>query len=169
MTILIKWYKVASVDGPSRSATRADTLAQECRRRGLALTVQRRAVHDELATRKDHPTADRIYEAVRARLPGLSRTTVYRVLDMLVEAGLARRVPSADSVVRFDPVTERHHHLVCESCGRLEDLEDGVVPSLRIPAARPSGFKVRSYSVSFMGVCSGCRKPGRRPARSEVT
>jgi len=76
-----------------------------CRRRGLAVTVQRRAVFTELARRRDHPTADQVYDAVRDRLPGLSRTTVYRVLEALVENGLARKVHHAAGVVRFDPMT----------------------------------------------------------------
>jgi Fur family peroxide stress response transcriptional regulator len=128
----------------------------ECRRRGLALTVQRRAVFEELADRRDHPTADQIYDAVHGRLPGLSRTTVYRVLDTLVEAGFARRVHHSDAVVRFDPVTERHHHLVCESCGRLVDLDDAAVPRVPIPNAEGSGFHSRDYSVSFTGLCASC-------------
>ena len=49
-----------------------------CRERGLAMTVQRRAILEELVGRRDHPSADQIFEAVGERLPGLSRTTVYR-------------------------------------------------------------------------------------------
>ena len=100
----------------------------ECRRRGLALTVQRRTVFEALAGRRDHPTADQVYDSVRDRLPGLARTTVYRVLDTLVEAGFARKVQHAGGVARFDPMTERHHHLVCESCGRKLDIAGGQMP-----------------------------------------
>jgi Fur family peroxide stress response transcriptional regulator len=109
--------------------TRGDFEA-ECRKRGLAVTVQRKAVFEAISARRDHPTADQVYDKVRGRIPGLSRTTVYRVLDTLVEAGFLRRVQHAGSVTRFDPMTERHHHLVCEACGRLVDVED---------AARASG------------------------------
>ena len=166
MTIIIKWYRVSFVKHSTRTDSEPDNLARECRRRGLAVTVQRRVVHDEVAGRRDHPTADQVYEAVKRKLPGLSRTTVYRVLEMLVDAGFVRRVPSADSVVRFEPVSERHHHLVCESCGRLEDLEDRAVPPLRIPTKRSSGFEVRTYSVNFLGFCSICRRSSSRTAGS---
>jgi len=129
----------------------------ECRRQGIALTVQRRAVFEELAERRDHPTADQIYDAVHARLGGLSRTTVYRVLETLVDAGLARKVHHVDAVVRYDPVTTRHHHLVCERCGHLVDLDDSVVPRVPIPDAGGAGFRIHDYSVSFTGLCSSCR------------
>ena len=129
---------------------------RECRSRGLALTVQRRTVFEELAGRRDHPTADQVYEAVHRRLPSLSRTTVYRVLETLVETGFARKVHHPDAVVRFDPTTERHHHLVCESCGSLVDLDDAVVPRLSLPEAKGTGFEIRDYSVSFKGLCQSC-------------
>jgi Fur family peroxide stress response transcriptional regulator len=129
-----------------------------CRRRGLAVTVQRRAVFTELARRRDHPTADQVYDAVRDRLPGLSRTTVYRVLEALVENGLARKVHHAAGVVRFDPMTGRHHHLACDACGRLVDLDDALVPPLRLPEASGTGFRIKDYSVSFTGLCPDCLK-----------
>ena len=130
----------------------------ECRRHGLAVTVQRRAVFAELAGRRDHPTADQVYDSCRGQVPGLSRTTVYRVLDTLVGAGLARKVQHAGGVVRFDAMTERHHHLVCEGCSRLVDLEDSVVPPLRIPEVAGTGFRITDYSVSFTGLCPACAK-----------
>jgi len=133
-------------------------LQEACRRRGLAVTIQRRAVFGELSGRRDHPTADQIYDAVRDRLPGLSRTTVYRVLETLVDTGLARKVHHSGGVARFDPITGRHHHLACEGCGRLVDLDDALVPSLRLPATTGTGFRIKDYSVSFTGLCPACSK-----------
>jgi len=129
-----------------------------CRSLGLAVTIQRRAVFEELAERRDHPTADQVYETLRGRLPGLSRTTVYRVLETLVAAGFARKVHHADAVARFDPMVERHHHLVCDRCARLVDIEDAAVPPLALPSTRGSGFEIRGYTVSFTGLCPRCHR-----------
>jgi len=142
---------------PAEPHERLAFFEKECRQRGLALTVQRRTVFEELSGRKDHPTADQVYDAVHRRLPSLSRTTVYRVLETLVETGFARRVHHPDAVVRYDPATGRHHHLVCESCGALVDLEDSEVPRVPLPNAKGTGFRIRDYSVSFSGLCSDCR------------
>ncbi len=135
---------------------------RECRRRGLSLTVQRRLILEELIARRDHPTADQIYEGVRGRLPGLSRTTVYRVLETLVEVGVAHKVLHPDAVVRFDAVTERHHHLICLECDRLVDLEDSLVPDVRPPDTGPTGFTILDYSITFTGVCASCQQPAER-------
>jgi Fur family peroxide stress response transcriptional regulator len=142
---------------PAKPHERLASFERGCRQRGLALTVQRRTVFEELAGRKDHPTADQVYDAVHRRLPSLSRTTVYRVLDTLVETGFARRVHHPDAVVRYDPATGRHHHLVCEGCGALVDLDDSEVPRVALPDAKGRGFRIRDYSVSFTGLCSNCR------------
>jgi len=138
---------------------RADRLIRfekACRARGLALTVQRRVILQELLDREDHPTAEEVYEAVRDRIPGLSRTTVYRVLDTLVDVGAARRVPHPSAVARFDATTDRHHHLVCERCGRLADLHAWTEPDIPLPEVGSTGFRIADYSISFVGVCARC-------------
>lgn len=127
-----------------------------CRDRGLAMTVQRRVILEELVHRTDHPTADEMFDAVRDRLPGLSRTTVYRVLDTFVQVGAARKVFHTDAVVRFDPIRERHHHLVCERCRTLFDLDASLVEDVELPRSR-GGFRIRGYSIIFTGVCKRCR------------
>ena len=135
-----------------------------CRRRGVPLTVQRRAVLEALLERHDHPTAEQIYTAVAARLPGLSRTTVYRVLETLVEAGVAGKASHPGAASRFDPVTERHHHLACVGCDKLIDLQ---APSLdRLTLPRPRGFRVLDYTIQFKGLCAACRQSGDRASRT---
>jgi Fur family peroxide stress response transcriptional regulator len=153
-----------------RSGTRnppLDRFEAICRARGVPLTVQRRAVLEALAAREDHPTADDLWEELHPRLPELSRTTVYRVLDTLVALGVASRAAHPHGVARFDARTERHHHLVCDECGAIRDLEDARIGEVRRPRSGTDGFEIHDYSVQFVGVCSACRSRARAgsPAR----
>lgn len=132
-----------------------------CRERGVPLTVQRRTILEFLLQRSDHPTADEIYEGVKGRLPGVSRTTVYRVLETIVRLGLAHKVSHPGAAVRFDPIAEPHHHLVCGRCDRIFDLEDAARISVKVPKRKD--FEITDYSIYFRGVCTACRnqKKGR--------
>jgi Fur family peroxide stress response transcriptional regulator len=130
-----------------------------CRQRGLSLTVQRQRIFELILERRDHPTADQVYEDVKVHVPGVSRTTVYRVLDMLVDLGVILKAPSPGSSTRYDPMTRHHHHLVCRRCETLIDLEDAALDSsIQLPGAEQTqAFQIESYSIHFYGICESCR------------
>ncbi len=158
LTISTTWNTVPSVQSPAdHRARKLDAFTALCRREGIALTVQRRTILEALAARDDHPTADDIFEAVRSRIPGISRTTVYRVLETLVRLGVARKASHAGAQVRFDPNTDRHHHLVCVHCGKVADLDDRALGGVRIPHVKRAGFMVDDYSIQFTGSCAECK------------
>jgi Fur family peroxide stress response transcriptional regulator len=149
----------------SRNA-RAMVLARAealCRRQGLPLTVQRRAVLEALVARRDHPTADRLYEDVARRLPGVSRATVYRALEAMVQAGVVRKVWYAGAAARFELPERRHHHLICVVCDKVVDLYEPALDRLPGPRSRAAGFRLLDYSVQFMGICPQCARRGRNP------
>lgn len=129
-----------------------------CRNKGLALTIQRRAILEALASRKDHPTADQVYEDISIKLKGVSRTTVYRVLETFVSLGIAKKVSYPESTARFDADTSRHHHLTCLDCGAVMDLHDPSLNNLQTPAGIEPDFEITDYSITFTGRCSRCRK-----------
>ncbi len=133
-----------------------------CREQGVPLTVQRRAILESLALREDHPTADQVFEDVARRIPGLSRTTVYRVLETLVDMGVIHKASHLGSAARYDPNTERHHHLTCLSCHKVIDVEEGPVQRVQLPKAQARGFEILDYSVHFKGYCPDCLRKGRR-------
>ena len=150
---------------PRRRPAQLVEIQTLCRQHGLPVTAQRRAVLEALVAREDHPTADQLFEVVRMRLPDISRTTVYRVLETLVRVGAVQRVSHLGSAVRYDAFTEPHHHLVCVRCERLLDVVDPALDGLHPPAQLPPGFEILDYSVHFRGVCSNCGQPAsvRRP------
>lgn len=150
---------------PDRSA-RIQEFEARCRARGLALTAQRRAILKAMLDRTDHPSAEQVYDEVRRQLPDISRTTVYRVLETLVEIGAITKVSSPGATTRFDPVTRRHHHLVCLCCDQLIDLVDPALDErVALPDVRRHAFQIQGFSIYFHGICSACR-PKRRAEES---
>ncbi|MGA2151643.1 MAG: transcriptional repressor [Geobacteraceae bacterium] len=129
-----------------------------CRERGLALTVQRRIILENLASRADHPTADQIYEAVKERIRGLSRTTVYRVLETFVLLGVVTKVSNPQAKARFEADTVRHHHLICSGCKSVTDCHDERLDGIEVPAEVGTGFEVRNFSLAITGLCGSCRR-----------
>ncbi len=128
-----------------------------CSRQGLSQTTQRRMILLTLARRKDHPTADQIYEELKGQFKGLSRTTVYRVLETFVRIGLVQKTTSLDAKARFDADTGRHHHITCIECGEVVDLHDPMLNRIDLPDEKTSGYKLLDYSIAFTGICAQCR------------
>ena len=130
-----------------------------CRENRLPLTVQRRVIMETLAERQDHPTADQIYDGVKERIIGVSRTTVYRVMETFVSHGLAQKISYPEAKARFDADTSRHHHVQCVRCGAVADIHDHRLDCIALPTSEPNGYEVIDYSINFKGTCFGCRTP----------
>ena len=139
-----------------RITDRISCLEERCRKAGIPFTVQRRAVFEAVLQSEEHPTADQVYETVIENLPNVSRTTVYRVLDLLVEMELVHRLHHQGAAVRFDGKVHRHHHLVCRLCQRVIDLEHTPFDELAMPDVKQLGFAVEDFTVQMMGTCSHC-------------
>jgi Fur family peroxide stress response transcriptional regulator len=146
-----------------RRQKRSRRLEQLCRDHGLSVTVQRRAIFEAMADRADHPTADQIHDEVKEHIPDVSRTTVYRVLETLVDIGAITKACSPGAATRFDPKTNRHHHLVCLRCEKLIDLDDKQLHHhVELPDVRSQSFEVTGLSIHFHGICAACRKERRQ-------
>jgi len=158
-------------------SSRMQQFEAACRVHGLPVTVQRRRIFEALCDRTDHPTMEDVYAAVKDTLPGISRTTVYRVLETLVRVGVLAKAASPSAARRVDPRTSPHHHLVCQRCDRLFDVDEAAVEHrIRPPDVRHQGFAIQGYSIYFTGLCAACqektaaarppKRTVRRPART---
>ena len=134
---------------------RADILAA-FREKGIRCTSQRYGVLEYVMKSRSHPTAEQIFQAVNRSDPRASLATIYKNLHVLERAGLIREMVLESQAVRFEANTKRHHHFVCERCGRVEDIEWFDVPHLSIRAAL-GPRTVRSYELVLRGLCNVCR------------
>lgn len=124
------------------------------REQGLKVTPQRLRIFETLYGNQGHPTAESVYAEVSRDMPTISLRTVYQTLHDLAEMGEINELQCGTGSLRFDPNTERHHHLVCNSCGTVIDVYADTT-SLRNPDEM-SGFRVESTEVVFRGFCATC-------------
>ncbi|MFG1925596.1 Fur family transcriptional regulator [Cryptosporangium sp. NPDC048952] len=139
-----------------------DENRERLRAAGLRVTNPRLAVLTEL-TGGGHPTVDSLADAVRARIGAVSTQAVYDVLGALVETGLARVIEPAGSARRYEArVADNHHHLVCRTCGHIEDVDcaEGEAPCL-VPG-ESHGFTLHEAEITWWGTCGPCRSAGER-------
>lgn len=119
-------------------------------------TIQRELVMDA-AKQLDHPTAEEIYDAVRAIYPSISRGTVYRNLGLLVKWGKLRKVALPDGADHFDLTLESHYHILCRGCGKVVDAAFPYQPELSAAAGNIHGFVIEEHDILFRGICPACR------------
>ena len=127
--------------------------------RGRRLTRQRRMIWEVLAAEPDrHLSVNEVTERVRAQVPSVQPSTVYRTLDVLVEAGLALRTDLGEDRVFYEPAHEHpHHHLVCERCGAVRHVHDEVLGDLPRRIEAESGYALAGREITLFGLCPDCR------------
>jgi Fe2+ or Zn2+ uptake regulation protein len=127
--------------------------------RGADLRVTRPRVA-VLAVVHEHPHADThsIVDLTRARLGEVSQQAVYDVLGALAGSGLIRRIQPPGSVARYESrVGDNHHHLVCRSCGAIEDVDCAVGEAPCLTAHDHHGFTIDEAEVVYLGLCPACK------------
>ena len=100
------------------------SIQEKLKEKGLKVTPQRIAIYNAVVNLKNHPTAEGIVDLIKTDYPSISVGTVYKVLNVLVDTGLLKKVKSEKDVMRYDAMIEHHHHLYCKDTDRIEDYED---------------------------------------------
>jgi len=136
-------------------------VATRLRRAGQRLTSGRRLLLEALA-RAGRPVTTGELIADDARLP---QSTTYRNLALLEQVGVVHRVRGSDDFARFELAEEftghHHHHLVCRSCGSVEDfeastqVEQGVADAIN-RLAKGTGFRAEAHRLDLLGTCASC-------------
>jgi Fur family ferric uptake transcriptional regulator len=118
-----------------------------------------------------HLSADDLCDLVRAEDPGIGRATVYRTLQWMVGAGLARKVDFGEGRSRFEPSYRhpRHFHLVCNSCHRSSEFLSSDIEALVEEIAAARSFAPGQTVVQVFGTCEECRTGKRGAALDGAT
>jgi Fur family ferric uptake transcriptional regulator len=134
----------------------ASEFAEQLRSADLRVTRPRLAVLEAVQA---HPHADTetIFGAVRTGLPDVSRQAVYDVLAALTAANLVRRIQPSGSLARYESrVGDNHHHVVCRSCGAIEDVDCAVGDAPCLTASDDNGYLLDEAEVIYWGLCPAC-------------
>ncbi len=128
-------------------------------KRGLKLTSERQALFDELFARHEHFEADELLVRLRTKHKKISRATIYRTLDLLVDSGIVGRVRIGESGYRYERLRagEHHDHLICNECGRIIEFFEPAIEMLQDEVCERYGFLALSHSHQLRGICRQCR------------
>ena len=136
-------------------------LKENLKEKGYKLTLQRRAILDIIIEKEgQHLTAEEIYDEVKKRCPDIGLATVYRTVLLLEEVNVIYKLDLNDGCSRYELVhsdeEHRHHHLVCNKCKRVYEVQDDLLEELEERIEKTYKFKILDHSVKFFGICSEC-------------
>jgi Fe2+ or Zn2+ uptake regulation protein len=143
---------------PSISNTQADRIIRALEAAGYQATPNRRLVAQLVASTDGHFTAADLLERGRRERVTIGRATVFRALELLTTLRVVERLdlPSGShAYVVCDP-DQHHHHLICSSCGRSEDVADGELAGLIERIGRRSGYQIEAHRLELFGMCPRC-------------
>jgi Fur family transcriptional regulator, stress-responsive regulator len=129
----------------------------QLRERGLRVTAVRVAVL-EAVRRRPHEGVDKIMAAAATRLGSVSKQAVYDALEALVGALLVRRIEPAGRPALYEArAGDNHHHIVCRSCGAIDDVDCSVGDAPCLEPAQTHGFVIDEAEVTYWGLCPDCQ------------
>ena len=141
-----------------KSNSSAQTFQELCHSFGWKCTPQRMAVYDFLKQNLTHPDVDTVWAAVREVLPSITRESVYRILNEMVDKDLISRVDHV-YCARYDSRLGAHGHFICEKCGSITDFDwpEGIP----IPQSSTEGT-VHHTEIRLIGLCKDCAAKQRQ-------
>jgi len=126
---------------------------------GYRLTPQRMMILSAIENSDDHISAEEIHAQIVAKYPKVNISTVYRTLELLKRLGLVTETDLGGGRVRYHPAAKgHHHHLVCQECGAIIDLDESLLYSLQSALLREYKFSADLRHLAIFGRCANCRK-----------
>ena len=135
----------------------ADRITQRLRELGYRLTPQRVMIVAAIEDSDHHISAEEIYSQVIARYPHMNISTIYRTMDLLKKLGLVTETNLGEGRVRYHSADKgHHHHLVCQKCGRIIDLDETLLFPLKNALRKRHNFEADLRHLAIFGHCLDC-------------
>jgi Fur family ferric uptake transcriptional regulator len=128
--------------------------------KNLKLTRQREAVVDEIFSGSGHFEAEEIVQRLKANRSRVSRATVYRTLELLLECKLVERLELGGAGSYYEHVHpgEHHDHLICTQCGNVIEFHNEKLENMQAEICNNFDFQETHHSLRIFGLCSKCRQ-----------
>ena len=137
----------------------SEDIGSKLSEQGYRLTPQRMMILSAIENSDDHISAEDIYAQIATTYPHINISTVYRTLELLKRQGLVTETDLGGGRVRYHPVDKgHHHHLVCQECGAIIDLDESVLTPLKTVLLREYKFIADLRHLAIFGRCVNCSK-----------
>jgi Fur family transcriptional regulator, ferric uptake regulator len=141
------------------SHSQAHHITESLREKGYRLTPQRLMILSAIESSDEHISAEEIYSQVAAKYSDVNISTVYRTLELLKKLGMVYEINLGEGRIRYHAEESgHHHHLVCQSCGTVTDIDESALSSLKDILIRDYKFQAELRHVGVFGICEKCRK-----------
>ena len=134
--------------------------SQYLRKNGMLYSKQREQILDIFLKTEKHPTVNDIYDMVRKENPKIGLATVYRTMEVICDAGLARKLDFGDGTKRYEHKYkhQHHRHLVCLKCGKVIEIASSKLEKIQRELAKKHDFTITRDTMKIFGTCRTCKR-----------
>ena len=152
------------------AVTPAEKFQEFLATKGMRLTHERAIIVDEVFASHEHFDADQLVDRLATPRNGrrVSRSTIYRALSSLEEAGLIRKVAQTENgsgIYEHDYGYPQHDHFICKKCGTLIEFHNEAISRILEEVAQQHGFRMTGHRMEVYGTCEACNRPVQRRHR----
>jgi len=130
-----------------------ETLEEQCVKKGMRMTDQRRVIAQVIQLAEDHPDVEELYRRASAQDSRISLSTVYRTLNLFEEAGLVTKHDFKDGRARFEPIPDEHHdHLIDIRSGHVIEFRNEEIEAIQELIAKRLGYRLVDHRLELYAV-----------------
>jgi len=138
-----------------------ETLIEICQKKGVRATSKRKIICEVLEKSGGHLNVEEVYHLAKKEDKSIGVATVYRTLKIMKDAGVIEAQTFGQDHSHFESPTKNHHdHLVCTSCGKIEEFVSDKLEEMKEKVSKQNRFKMLSHKLEIYGLCADCQKKG---------
>ncbi|HBY19043.1 MAG: Ferric uptake regulation protein [Marinimicrobia bacterium 46_47] len=139
-------------------------ILQRLQKEEMKITRQRKRIIEVMYEHRDHIDAEALYLILKQQNAGVSRATIYRTLEMLVEKRLIRKMDFGEGrcVYEFKLGQPHHDHMKCLRCGKVIEFNDHIIELRQNTICQNYKFYPTSHVMQIYGLCCECREKEKK-------